>query len=530
MSQPQNNQDQDLEKIDQDINFHRIIIFLIILSVIAFYLIMKEITVTEAAQHWGPVGDFFGGILNPIFALFAFYWLTYSVRLQIKELKETRQELKKAAQAQEESAKHQETIAILEARNVETQGKILDLNKDTLESQQFAAIAQQEQIAIQNFESLFFQLLKTKTDVTNDILVGSKGTLVRYCELDYEVISKEENKVEKLEKNKEKASIKKIDQMIKDRVQGKESIKDHLILFKSYVKDNWENFYTDSFLDIAGSYFRLNYQIVKLIDQNETLQKLEKDEDKDYTKKQKEYFDLFRATFTQYELEAFFFNCLYKYGNDKFKKMLEKYGMFEPLLIDLGRGGEKSHPLTRYAYKYNRKIFEKNDLWNDYFKLIDCLKNIDSEKVKKTFITLYRVGFINIQFYHKKKYNFDADPLPEAIIDSFYGESFLLTKGFNSFNWKQKISANIKLYEDFIIRNRKKVEGLNNNEINGFNFIFNNEGVVQTEILSINAEIKNYEYCIEALKEIDDLDFIFIFVDYGIRIKEFVDFLKLSEK
>lgn len=58
MQQSQNN--QDLEKIDQDINFHRIIIFLIMIAVVAFYLIMKEVNVTDAAQHWGPVGDFFG--------------------------------------------------------------------------------------------------------------------------------------------------------------------------------------------------------------------------------------------------------------------------------------------------------------------------------------------------------------------------------------------------------------------------------------------------------------------------------------
>ncbi|MDC4276315.1 hypothetical protein NQ637_17955, partial [Acinetobacter baumannii] len=117
MQEIENNSNKDLEKIDQDINFHRIIIFLIIIAVVFFYLIMKDINVKDAAQHWGPVGDFFGGILNPIFALFAFYWLTYSVRLQIKELKETREELKKAAAAQVESARHQESIAALENEN-----------------------------------------------------------------------------------------------------------------------------------------------------------------------------------------------------------------------------------------------------------------------------------------------------------------------------------------------------------------------------------------------------------------------------
>lgn len=373
MQQSQNNQDQDLEKIDQDINFHRIIIFLIIIAVIAFYLIMKEITVTEAAQHWGPVGDFFGGILNPIFALFAFYWLTYSVRLQIKELKETRQELKKAAQAQEESAKHQEEIARLEGENVKTQEEVLDLNKDILESQQSTAIAQQEQIALQNFESLFFQLLKTKTDVTNDILVGSRGTLQTFANIKSGFA--ERKILEMVDKN--------------NKVIGKESIKDHLILFKSYVEASWEDFYTASFLDIAGSYFRLNYQIVKIIDQNDTLQKLEKDEGKNYSKKQKEYFDIFRATFTQYELEAFFFNCLYKYGNGKFKTLLEKYGMFEPLLIDYNRTNEYVHSLTRYAYKYEKNIFEENDLWDTYFKDVENLKKVDVNSLKENFLKIF---------------------------------------------------------------------------------------------------------------------------------------------
>jgi cytochrome c oxidase assembly factor CtaG len=155
MNQLDKKDNADLDKIDRDINFHRIMVFLILITAIFFYMIFINLKVTESAQSWGPVGDFFGGILSPIFALFAFYWLTYSVRLQIKELKETRVELAKATKAQEESAKHQEEIARLESENVKTQVEILELNKDTLKSQQDAAIAQQQQIALQNFESLF---------------------------------------------------------------------------------------------------------------------------------------------------------------------------------------------------------------------------------------------------------------------------------------------------------------------------------------------------------------------------------------
>lgn len=498
MSQSQNNQDQDLEKIDQDINFHRIIIFLIILSVIAFYLIMKEITVTEAAQHWGPVGDFFGGILNPIFALFAFYWLTYSVRLQIKELKETRQELKKAAQAQEESAKHQEEIARLEGKNVKTQEKILDLNKNTLDSQQSAAIAQQEQIAIQNFESLFFQLLKTKTDVTNDILVGSRETLQRYANIN---IGYAEKKIlEMVDKN--------------NKVIGKESIKDHLILFKTCVPKDWEKFYTASFLDLAGSYFRLNYQIVKLIDQNHTLQKLEKVNDKDYTKKQKEYFDIFRATFTQYELEAFFFNCLYKYGNDKFKKMLEKYGMFEPLLIDYDRANEYLHSLTRYAYKYEKNIFEENNLWDEYFSEVDKIKGIEGIVLKENILKLYGLGLLpmsrGIRIYeneHKGRFDdLNLDRKVKVLLNNI--------NQIERLTFKEDFNLTLVARQEELERKHKKMdESLSESDKNFF----------LEDITKLEERINN----IKSVQYIDEIQFI---LSSRIMVDEFFEYFELKEK
>lgn len=53
-------------------------------------------------DKWGAFGDFFGGILNPIVAFAAFYWLTQSVKLQKSELADTRRELQAAANAQRE--------------------------------------------------------------------------------------------------------------------------------------------------------------------------------------------------------------------------------------------------------------------------------------------------------------------------------------------------------------------------------------------------------------------------------------------
>jgi hypothetical protein len=49
---------------------------------------------------WGQFGDFIGGILNPLVAYSAFYWLTRSVLLQKEELLETRRALEASAAAQ----------------------------------------------------------------------------------------------------------------------------------------------------------------------------------------------------------------------------------------------------------------------------------------------------------------------------------------------------------------------------------------------------------------------------------------------
>lgn len=67
---------------------------------------------STSPEQWGQMGDFFGGMLNPVFAFASFIALIYTIRLQSSELQlsrqelsETRQELKRSATAQENSGK-----------------------------------------------------------------------------------------------------------------------------------------------------------------------------------------------------------------------------------------------------------------------------------------------------------------------------------------------------------------------------------------------------------------------------------------
>lgn len=48
----------------------------------------------ELIQYWGQLGDFFGGVLNPILSFVAILAVLYTIRIQSKELAEAREETK----------------------------------------------------------------------------------------------------------------------------------------------------------------------------------------------------------------------------------------------------------------------------------------------------------------------------------------------------------------------------------------------------------------------------------------------------
>lgn len=65
-----------------------------------YFTLVVGLAAAEDPDKWGTFGDFFGGLMNPIVAFAAFYWLTQSVKLQKQELADTREELRAAAEAQ----------------------------------------------------------------------------------------------------------------------------------------------------------------------------------------------------------------------------------------------------------------------------------------------------------------------------------------------------------------------------------------------------------------------------------------------
>jgi hypothetical protein len=106
----------DVEKIAVHLRYSLIAVGCAGLAAVATYFIWFGIMLDEPfspdQSKWGTFGDYVGGVMNPLVAACALYWLTMSVRLQKQELAATREELEltrgelaDASAAQQEQAR-----------------------------------------------------------------------------------------------------------------------------------------------------------------------------------------------------------------------------------------------------------------------------------------------------------------------------------------------------------------------------------------------------------------------------------------
>jgi hypothetical protein len=80
-----------------------------------YYVVFNDHVISDKPENWGVLGDFFGGVLNPVFSFAAIIALLYTIRLQLKELNMTRIELEKSSVAL--ANQHKE---MLDARSLQT--------------------------------------------------------------------------------------------------------------------------------------------------------------------------------------------------------------------------------------------------------------------------------------------------------------------------------------------------------------------------------------------------------------------------
>lgn len=346
-------QNKDLEKIESHIRLSLIVGGGLIVIVVGSYFINFHKSVSASNEVWGTFGDFVGGTLNPILAALAFYWLTASIRLQLKELRDTRQVL-------ESTSDHQKKLAELENTNINIQNKIFELQELTLEKQIKASTSQQEQISLQNFENIFFQLLKTKKDSVDSIY--------------YEYRSFDKNHYTN------QNAIKKLTHNLQ------------------YQSGTIPEYYNQELLEYFSSYFRIIYETIKTID------------DFIITTDEKniKYIDILVATFTNNELKILFFYCLV---DEKLKFFAEKYFLFKSLSIDnlnMNENWEINHLLTSHAFKLSPKAFGTNEQWINYLKNIEKISlKLDPDKITKRLDLIYKFKLhINRYSEHSAGYHF----------------------------------------------------------------------------------------------------------------------------
>lgn len=98
----------DLMALETSILRSRNLVTVAMLASVAGYFIwffvVKSQPLSSDSAQWGQFGDFVGGLLNPLVAYSAFYWLTNSVLLQKEELRDTREALEASASAQNRHA------------------------------------------------------------------------------------------------------------------------------------------------------------------------------------------------------------------------------------------------------------------------------------------------------------------------------------------------------------------------------------------------------------------------------------------
>lgn len=270
---------------------------------LAFYFYTFHNGFSTDHTEWGTFGDFMGGTLNPIFAIFTLFAIIYTIKIQTEELELSREELKatreefaKSSQAQQEQS---ESFKI-----------------------------QNNSIKLQSFENTFFQLMNLFLQ-TREHLTIQIGKLESYAGVHF---------VAEINDLNEHYTCSEL-YLKTGKYFSFEAIKIYLSILKYMDKSDYENF-NKKYESSTGTYFIQIYQILKFI-------KYSQIENKQF------YVNLLRAQFTKEELEFLFYHCLGSVGERKFKALVEEFEFFEHLILN--------NRIEIKLFHYSEKAFGENE-------------------------------------------------------------------------------------------------------------------------------------------------------------------------
>ena len=152
---------------------------------------------------------------------------------------------------------------------------------------------QNKTLSNQNFQNLFFQMLRNHSDIVHHIDLGQGTARVSGRDCFGQIFNDFRNEYGKL---------------------ANESADE-----KSRIERAYNISYSKYRIDLSH-YFRNLYNFAKVIDESEISEK-----DKNM------FMNILKAQLSTYELALLFYNCLSSYGSKKFKPLVEKYQMVKNL-------------------------------------------------------------------------------------------------------------------------------------------------------------------------------------------------------
>lgn len=246
------------------------------------YLYKFDWRITSDLTRWGQTGDFFGGVLNPMFGLLSLLALLATLRQTEKSQQQSEEELR--------------------------------LSREEMKRSADALSEQSRDLKQQTFERTFFELLRFYNEIVNGFATESNGIMSRM-----------------LNQPERPPSI------------GRDALLNYCGQFKRrlllHMKENrdedqldainkvWLDYYRDK-QNQLGHWFRSLYNILKFVDQSGIENK-------------KFYTDLLRAQLASPELLAIYYNANSDMGKEKLLPLIDKYNLFKHLdkdqiMFDLG--------------------------------------------------------------------------------------------------------------------------------------------------------------------------------------------------
>jgi len=224
----------------------------------------------------GTFGDIFG-LSNAIFSGFAFAGIIYTILLQQEDINLQRKELR------------------LTRKEYKTQN---------------------ETLALQRFESTFFNMLDNYQSLLSYMLIES---YIVHVKNDYDMY--DEIRLGELQKFSNKDTFKFLHYKFTYLCQNP---------IYQPVRKAYYRLY-DEHQDLLGHYFRNIYRIIKMIDNAEFYKGDSQEIDQKNFIERYKYTSILRSHFSVFELGLLFYNCLSDHGNSEFKPLIEKYTLLKNL-------------------------------------------------------------------------------------------------------------------------------------------------------------------------------------------------------